>query len=61
VDGVGNECWQVLVQVNVNTHVHLTLTIEDVASKALANGHAQVDVEADFGDAHAGVIFVLGQ
>jgi hypothetical protein len=61
VDGVGNECWQVLVRVNVNTYVHFTLTVEDVASKALANGHAQVDVEADFSDAHAGVIFVFGQ
>ena len=41
--------------------MHLTLAVEDVASKALADGHAQVDVEANLGDAHASVILVLGQ
>ena len=41
--------------------MHLTLAVEDVASKALADSHAQVDVEANLGDAHAGVILVLGQ
>lgn len=38
-----------------------TLAIEDVAAKALAHGHAQVDVETNAGDAHAGIILVLGQ
>ena len=61
VDGVGNECWQALVDVHINAPDHLTLTIEDVASEALADSHAQVDVEANLGDAHAGVILVLGQ
>ena len=41
--------------------MHLTLAVEDVASKALADSHAQVDVEANLGDAHASVILVLGQ
>jgi hypothetical protein len=40
---------------------NLTLAIEDVSSKPLAHGHAQVDIQADSGDAHAGVILVLGQ
>jgi hypothetical protein len=38
----------------------LTLAVESVAANALAHGHAQVDVEANTGDAHAGIIFVLG-
>jgi len=37
------------------------LTIEDVSAKALADGHAQVDIEANSGNAHAGIILVLGQ
>lgn len=61
VDGVGDECWQALVDVRINAPSHLTLTIEDVASEALADSHAQVDVEANLGNAHAGVILVLGQ
>jgi hypothetical protein len=40
---------------------NLTLAIEDVSSKPLAHGHAQVDIEADSGDAHARVILVLGE
>lgn len=39
----------------------LTLAVEDVAAHALADGHAQVDVQANAGDAHAGVVLVLGQ
>jgi len=39
----------------------LTLTIEHVAAKALAHGHAQIDIEANTGDADAGVILVLGE
>jgi hypothetical protein len=41
--------------------VFLTLAIEDVSSKPLANSHAQVDIQANPGDAHAGVILVLGK
>jgi hypothetical protein len=36
------------------------LAVESVAANALADGHAQVDVEADAGDAHAGIVLVLG-
>lgn len=61
VDGVGDECWQALVDVHSNAPGHLTLTVEDVAPEAFADRHAQVDVEANLGDAHAGVILVLGQ
>ena len=39
----------------------LTLAVEDVAADALANGHAQVDIQANSGNAHASVILVLGQ
>ena len=39
----------------------LTLTIEDITSYPLAHGHAQVDIEANAGDAYAGIVFVLGQ
>lgn len=39
----------------------ITLAIEDVAAKALAHSHAQVDIEANLGDADAGVVLVLGQ
>jgi hypothetical protein len=34
--------------------------VEDVAADALAHGHAQVDIEANSGDAHAGILLVLG-
>jgi hypothetical protein len=61
VDGIGDEGCEALVQVTVYACMHLTLTVEDVSSEALADGHAQVDVEANLGDAHAGVILVLGQ
>jgi hypothetical protein len=47
---------------NFELHIQsLTLTIEDVSSEPLANGHAQVDIETNPGDAHAGVILVLGE
>lgn len=36
------------------------LRVENIAPKELANGHGQVDEQADARDAHAGVIFVLG-
>jgi len=39
----------------------LTLTVEHIAAKALAHGHAQVHIQADPCDAHAGVILVLGE
>ena len=39
----------------------LTLAVEDISAKALADGHAQVDIEADSGDAHAGVMLIFGQ
>jgi hypothetical protein len=62
VDGIGDECWRTLVQVTLELHVQmLTLAIEDVSSKPLTNSHAQVDIEANPGDAHAGVILVLGE
>lgn len=38
----------------------LALAVEDVASYAFADGHAQVDVQADARDAHAGIVLVLG-
>lgn len=50
-----------LVRVVWTVCVLLTLAIEDVSTKALADGHAQVDIEADSGNAHASVILVLGQ
>lgn len=34
------------------------LRVENIASEELANGHGQVDEQADAGDPHAGVIFV---
>lgn len=33
--------------------------MEDVATDTLAHGHAQIDIEANSGDAHAGILFVL--
>lgn len=39
----------------------LTLTVEDVTAEPLAHGHAQVDVQANAGDAYAGIVLVLGQ
>lgn len=55
----------VLCQISLLSLVHcssaLTLAVEDVAAHALAHGHAQVDIEADTGDADASIVFVLGQ
>lgn len=34
--------------------------MKDVAADALAHGHAQVDVQANAGDAHTGIVLVLG-
>lgn len=39
----------------------LALAVEDVASGALADGHAEIDVQADAGDAHAGILLVGGE
>jgi hypothetical protein len=39
----------------------LTLTVEHVAAKALAHGHAQVDIQPDSGDADASVALVPRQ
>jgi len=63
VNGIGNECWYVSVHALVRIHVRLspTLTIEDVATKALTNGHAQVDIQANSSNAHAGIILILGE
>lgn len=36
------------------------LRVESVASGALGDGHAQVGVQADAGDAHAGIRLVFG-
>lgn len=50
-----------LVRVMWTACVLLTLAIEDVSAKALADGHAQVDIEADSGNAHTSITLVLGQ
>lgn len=61
MDGIGDESWDRLVQAIWTAFAHLTLAVEDVSAEAFADGHAQVDVQANPGDAHAGVILVLGQ
>ena len=38
----------------------LALTVEDVAADTFAHGHAQVDIQSDARDAHAGIVLVLG-
>lgn len=40
--------------------VVLALAMKDVASNALADGHAQIDVQADARNAHTGIVLVLG-
>jgi hypothetical protein len=64
VDRVGEECCRLSACSRGSRargiHV-LTLTIEHVAAKALAHGHAQVHVEPDARDADAGVALVPRQ
>jgi hypothetical protein len=60
VDGVGNQGYLLLAVAGHLSTAVLALAVEDVAADALADGHAQVDVQADARDAHAGVVLVLG-
>ena len=39
----------------------LALAVEDIAPGAFADGHAEIDVEANLCDAHARILLVLGE
>jgi hypothetical protein len=41
--------------------IYPTLTVEDVAANSLSHRHAQIDIQANAGDAHASVVLVLGE
>lgn len=49
---------------HVSSSVHcvvLTLAVEDITAYPLTHGHAQIDIQANAGDADAGIVLVLGQ
>jgi hypothetical protein len=60
VDGVGNQGYMLSGGEGRLSTVVLALAVEDVAADTLADGHAQVDVQADARDAHTGIVLVLG-
>jgi hypothetical protein len=39
----------------------LALAVEDIAPCAFANGHAEIDIEANLCNAHACILLVLGE
>jgi hypothetical protein len=64
VDGVGGERCTLSENCppsSLRLRLRRTLAVEDVAAKPLSHGHAQVDIQPDAGDAHAGIVLVLRQ
>lgn len=61
MEGIGDESCQRSVLGSLGRASELALAVEDIAPGAFADGHAEIDVEANLCDAHARVLLVLGE
>lgn len=59
MDGVGDERFKLLAKAALGSLALLALAVEDITAESLADRHAQIDVQANSGDAHARILLVL--